>query len=117
MRSSIDQARRTLILPESAWSPRSITRPILAIDRFHRVYRRRTCPHRVHATASYLESRPNNAAKSRAFIANFSEILTPRWDITEVLTRSHEQTWVSFGGGFISNLVSASAQYETFYVF
>jgi hypothetical protein len=72
--------------------------------------------HRVHATASYLESRPNNATKTRAFIANFSEILTPRWDVTEVLTRSHGQTSVSFGGGFLSNLVSASAQYETYYV-
>jgi hypothetical protein len=72
--------------------------------------------HRVHATASYLESRPNNAAKSRAFIANFSEILSPRWDVTEVFTRSHGQSSVSFGGGFLSNLVSASAQYETYYV-
>jgi hypothetical protein len=72
--------------------------------------------HRVHATASYLESRPSNAGKTRAFIANFSEILTPRWDVTEVLTRSHGQTSVSFGGGFLSNLVSASAQYETYYV-
>ena len=47
---------------------------------------------RLHATASYLESRPNNAAKTRSFIANFSEVLTPRWNVTEVLTRSHGQT-------------------------
>ena len=72
--------------------------------------------HRVHATASYLESRPNNAAKTRSFIANFSEVLTPRWNVTEVITRSHGQTSVSFGGGFLSNLVSVSAEYETYYV-
>jgi hypothetical protein len=72
--------------------------------------------HRLHATASYLESRPNNAAKTRSFIANFSEVLTPRWNVTEVLTRSHGQTTISFGGGFLSNLVSASAEYETYYV-
>ena len=71
---------------------------------------------RVHATASYLESRPNNAAKTRAFIANFSEMLTPRWNVTEVFTRSHGQSTISFGGGFLSNLVSASAEYETYYV-
>jgi hypothetical protein len=41
---------------------------------------------RLHATASYLESRPNNAAKTRSLIANFSEVLTPRWNVTEVLT-------------------------------
>jgi hypothetical protein len=72
--------------------------------------------HRVHATANYLESRPNNAGKTRAFIANFSEILSPRWDVTEVFTRSHGQNSISFGGAFLSNLVSASAQYETYYV-
>jgi hypothetical protein len=71
---------------------------------------------RVHATASYLESRPNNAAKTRSFIANFSEVLTPRFNVTEVLTRSHGQTTISFGGGFLSNLVSVSAEYETYYV-
>ena len=71
---------------------------------------------RLHATASYLESRPNNAAKTRSFIANFSQVLTPRWNITQVLTRSHQQTKVSFGGGFLSNLVSVSAEYETYYV-
>lgn len=72
--------------------------------------------HRVHATASYLESRPDNGAKTRSFIANFSEILTPRWNVIEVISRSHEQTSISFGGGFLSNLVSVSAQYETYYV-
>ena len=71
---------------------------------------------RLHATASYLESRPNNAVKTRSFIANFSEVLTPRWNVTEVVTRSHQQTTVSFGGGFLSNLLSVSAEYETYYV-
>jgi Carboxypeptidase regulatory-like domain len=71
---------------------------------------------RVHASASYLESRPDNAPKARSFISNFSELLTPRWNLTEVITRSHGQTSVSFGGGFLSNLVSASAEYETYYV-
>ena len=71
---------------------------------------------RVHAMASYLESRPNNAAKTRSFIANFSEVLTPRWNVTEVITRSHGQSTIAFGGGFLSNLVSVSADYETYYV-
>jgi hypothetical protein len=72
--------------------------------------------HRAHVTASYLESRPDKEPRTRSFIANLSEILTPRWNIIEVISRSHEQTSVSFGGGFLSNLVSASAQYETYYV-
>ncbi len=76
----------------------------------------RDVTHRVHATASYLESRPDNAPKARSFIANISEVLTPRWNLTEVITRSHGETSVSFGGGFLSNLVTASAEYETYYV-
>lgn len=71
---------------------------------------------RVHATASYLESRPNDAPKTQAFIANFSETLTPRWNVNEVVNRSEGRTTVSFGGGFLSNLVSVSADYETYYV-
>ena len=71
---------------------------------------------RVHATASYLESRPNNAPKTRSFIATFSESLSPRWNVTEVVNRSQGQTTVSFGGGFLSNPVSISAEYQTYYV-
>ena len=71
---------------------------------------------RLHTTVSYLESRPSNAGKTRSFIANFSEVLTPRWNVTEVLTRSHGQNTISFGGGFLSNVISGSAEYETYYV-
>jgi hypothetical protein len=76
----------------------------------------REVTNRLHATLSYLESRPDNVPKTRSFIANFSQILSPRWNVTEVVTRSHGQTEVSFGGSFLSNLVSASAEYETYYV-
>jgi hypothetical protein len=70
----------------------------------------------VHATATYLESRPSNGAKTRSFLVNSSQALTPRWNVTEVVTRSQGQTSVSFGGGFLSNPISASVQYETYYV-
>jgi hypothetical protein len=71
---------------------------------------------RAHAAVSYLESRPDNGPKTRSFIANLSQILTSRWNVIEVVSRSHGQTSVSFGGGFLSNLISASVQYETYYV-
>jgi hypothetical protein len=72
--------------------------------------------HRAHATVSYLESRPDNEPTTRSFIANLSQILTSRWNVIEVVSRSHGQTSISFGGGFLSNLLSASVQYETYYV-
>lgn len=71
---------------------------------------------RFHTTASYLESRPNDAPKSRALIANINETLTPRLDVTELVSRSQGQTTVSFGGGFLSNVASFSADYQTYYV-
>jgi hypothetical protein len=71
---------------------------------------------RVHTTASYLESRPNDAPRTRSFVANFSEVLSPRWNVNEVVNRSQGQTTVSFGGGFLSNLFSISADYETYYI-
>lgn len=71
---------------------------------------------RVQATTSYLESRPNDAGKSRAFLANFTETISPRLDVTQLVSRSQGQTSVSFGGGFISNVASFSAGYQTYYV-
>lgn len=71
---------------------------------------------RLHATASYLESRPNDAAKTRAFVANLNEVLTPRLSVSQVINRSQGQTTVSFGGAFLSNIASVSAEYQTYYV-
>jgi hypothetical protein len=71
---------------------------------------------RVRTTASYLESRPNDAPKTRVFSSNITETLNPRLDVTELVTRSQGQTTVSFGGGFLSNIASVSAEYQTYYV-
>jgi len=71
---------------------------------------------RIRASASFLQSRPNNAPKTQSLIASFSEIITPRLNVSEFVTRSQGQTSVSFGGGFLSNLVSITAEYQTYYV-
>jgi hypothetical protein len=71
---------------------------------------------RLHTTASYLESRPNDAPRTRAFITNISEIVSPRLTVTQVINRSAGQTTISFGGSFLSNFASVSAEYQTYYV-
>lgn len=71
---------------------------------------------RVHTTASYLESRPSDGPKSRAFISTFEEVLSPRLNVIEMVNRSQGQTTVSFGGGLLSNLASITAEYQTYYV-
>jgi hypothetical protein len=71
---------------------------------------------RLHATSSYLESRPNDAPVTRSFVTNLSEILTPRLNVSELISRSNGQTTISFGGGVLSNPVSVTAEYQTYYV-
>lgn len=71
---------------------------------------------RIHTTTSYLESRPSNGTKVQSLIANLTETLTPRLDVTELVSRSQGQTTVSFGGGFLSNFASVSAEYQTYYI-
>jgi hypothetical protein len=71
---------------------------------------------RLHATANYLVSRPEHGIESRSLVANFMEMLTPRWSVTEVVNRSQGQNSISFGGSFLSNFASVSAEYQTYYV-
>ncbi len=70
----------------------------------------------LQASSSYLESRPNNTPKIRDFLANFNEKVNPRLNVSEMVSRSQGQTTVSFGGGFLSNVASITAGYQTFYI-
>lgn len=70
----------------------------------------------IHATVSYLESRPNNAPKTTSLVANISEKLTQRLSVNELINHANGQTTVSFGGGFLSNFASLTAEYQTYYV-
>lgn len=71
---------------------------------------------RIHASTGYLESRPSDAAKTRTFLATFTETLTPRLDVSQLITRSQGQTTISFGGAILSNLLTLSANYQTYYI-
>jgi hypothetical protein len=71
---------------------------------------------RIQTTASYLVSRPSDAPKIATFLANFTENVSPRLDVSELVTRSQGQTNLSFGGGFLSNIASITASYQTYYI-
>lgn len=71
---------------------------------------------RINTTSSYLESRPSDGSPVRSFVSNIMEVLTPRLNVSQLVSRSQGQTTVSFGGGLLSNVASISAQYETYYV-
>ncbi len=70
----------------------------------------------IHTSASYLQSWPSHGPRTRTFVSNTSEKVTPRLRVTELVSRSQGQTTVAFGGGFLSNPISITADYQTYYV-
>jgi hypothetical protein len=70
----------------------------------------------LHTSASYLESRPSNGPRTKTFVSNLTEKITPRLDVTQLISRSQGQTTVSFGGGLLTNPLSITAEYQTYYV-
>jgi len=71
---------------------------------------------RLTIAGSYLESRPRDSSTNAELVANADVTLTPRWTLNQVVNRSNGQTSVGFGGSFLSNVFTLSADYETFYV-
>jgi hypothetical protein len=71
---------------------------------------------RFRIMANYLASRPKNSASTDSFISTFTEKLTSRLSLTENLTTSGGHSGVNFGGQFLSNVMTISADYQTVYV-
>jgi hypothetical protein len=76
---------------------------------------REVVPH-VRMTGSWLYSDPSRGSPSRMLVLRTREALSPRVELTQVLTHAEGNTTLSFGGGFTSNLVSVGAEYQTIYV-
>ncbi len=78
-------------------------------------------PH-LHLESTYLASRPESSERgdavpaTQALVVEVQRDLTPRWSVSTALNSSNGQESVSFGGSFLSNLVTFSADYQTFYV-
>lgn len=71
---------------------------------------------RFRVMANYLASRPKNSAPTNSFISTFTEKLTSRLSLIENLTTSGGHPSINFGGEFLSNLMTISADYQTVYV-
>jgi hypothetical protein len=71
---------------------------------------------RVHVQASYLVSHPENSNSTDELVSNIQETLTPRWTLSQSVNNSNGQNTFGFGGSFLSNLATLSADYETYYV-
>jgi hypothetical protein len=71
---------------------------------------------RVKVTANYLISKPKGNVTAPSLFATVAEKLNEHVSINESLSSSDGQTSFLYGGSLLSNLLTFSANYETFYV-
>ncbi|WP_263381352.1 hypothetical protein [Granulicella arctica] len=76
----------------------------------------RTITPRIGAEATYMVSRPDLSTETDTFDVGIQEVLTPRWTILQVVNVSDGQSTFGFGGSFLSNFATVSADYQTYYV-
>ena len=65
---------------------------------------------------SVLRSDPTHGPSSTMLVGNIREVLSPRLDLVQVVTHSGDNTTVSFGGNFLSNMFKIGVEYQTIYV-
>ena len=65
---------------------------------------------------SILRSDPNRGPSSTMFVGNVRETISPRLDLVQVVTHSGDNTTVSFGGNWLSNVLKIGLEYQTIYV-
>jgi hypothetical protein len=71
---------------------------------------------RFRMNTNYFVSKPAGLQSVSSFVASLTESLNAHVSVTENLTYSNGRTSANFGGEFLSNRFSFSANYQTFYV-
>lgn len=71
---------------------------------------------RLRLATNYFVSKPRDGRTTTSLLGTITEVLTSRISVNESVTYSNGNTSVNFGGEFLSNFISFSANYDTFYV-
>ena len=71
---------------------------------------------RFRLNTNYFVSKPQGLQSVSSFVASLTESLNAHVSVTENVTYSNGRTSANFGGEFLSNRFSFSANYQTFYV-
>jgi hypothetical protein len=81
---------------------------------------------RVHVQTSFFQSRLlersallqglGGNGTTNTIVTNVQEVLTRRFAANQTITYSNGQTSIGYGGSILSNFITFSADYETFYV-
>ncbi|MBZ5660702.1 MAG: carboxypeptidase-like regulatory domain-containing protein [Acidobacteriia bacterium] len=70
---------------------------------------------RVNAGVDYMATSFRGQPLARSVVGTVRELISPRLTLTQLVTHSSGQTTISYGGTFVSNHVTISADYETLY--
>jgi hypothetical protein len=70
---------------------------------------------RLSAGLDYMSSSFRNQPSAKSLVGTVREMISQRIGLTQLITHSAGQTSVSYGGTFISNRVTVSAEYETLF--
>jgi hypothetical protein len=71
---------------------------------------------RVEVTANYFDSRTSDGQSDAMISGMFREIITPRFNLLQLVTRSNGQTTLAYGGEFLTNRFSLRADYQNVYL-
>jgi len=77
---------------------------------------RRNWFNRVETSADYMRSAPSLGPAFHSIVGTVRERITPRISLSQVVTISNSQTYVSFGGSFLSNRFSFGLEYQTIFL-
>lgn len=76
--------------------------------------------HRIHqrfeVTANYFQSRSDQSRPQTMVTGTFREVVSPRFSLLQLVTRSDGQWNMAYGGQFITNRFSASIDYQNVYL-
>lgn len=67
-------------------------------------------------TSNYMVNKPKDSTGSSSFFTTISETLTQRIAVNESIDTSNGKTSFLYGGSLLTNILTVSANYETFYV-
>jgi len=67
-------------------------------------------------SANYFASKSGNQKVDSMITGTFREIITPRFNVLQVLNYSNGNVSLSYGGEFVSNRFNASVDYQTVYL-
>lgn len=76
----------------------------------------RDVTHWVRLMSSYMVSKPKGSAGANSFFSTITENLNQHISVNQSINNSNGQTSFLYGGSLLTNFVTFSANYETFYV-